>query len=170
MPPLWRTESFNSRKVLQWVARLGYWARGITYLAVGWLAILAVLSDTQTPTLKGAFTAIVEQPVGWLLLALLAGRLILHGVWRSIQAVLDLHGAGGGLKELTKRAGSLVSAALYAGLGLLAAADSVVLTLAAVSLHMLAMLATTGSVALLVYAGWAWRYCGVVGSISICCG
>ena len=85
------------------MARLGYWARGIAYLAVGWLAIMAVLSDTQPPTLKGAFTAIVEQPVGWLLLAVLAGGLILHGVWRSIQAVLDLHGAGGGLKGLTSK-------------------------------------------------------------------
>ena len=103
------------------MARLGYWARGIAYLAVGWLAILAVLSDTQPPTLKGAFTAIVEQPVGWFLLAVLAGGLTLHGVWRSIQAVLDLHGAGGGFKGLTKRAGPLVSATLYAGLGLLAA-------------------------------------------------
>ena len=102
---------------------MGYWARGVAYLAVGWLATLAAVNDTQPPTLKGAFTAIAEQqPVGWLLLAMLAGGLVLHGVWRLIQAVLDLHGEGGDFKGLAKRAGALVSAVLHAGLGLMAVA------------------------------------------------
>lgn len=110
------------QKVLQWLARLGYWARGMVYLALGWLATLAAWSNTQPPTLKRALVAIAEHPFGWLILAAIAGGLFGYATWCVVQAIVKGQGEGSRIKGLASRVGTLMSAVVHAGLGLIAAA------------------------------------------------
>ena len=107
---------------LWWLARLGYWARGAIYLAIGWLAVAAALTGTRPPSLRGALSTTTEQPLGLAAMLSIALGLFGYAFWRCIQAVLDLHGVGTDLKGLAKRAGMLISALLHTGIGMVAAA------------------------------------------------
>ena len=59
-------------------------------------------------------------PGGWVLVLTVALGLGALGGWRLMQALLDLKGCGWHAKGLFRRAGTLIEAALYAGLALLA--------------------------------------------------
>jgi hypothetical protein len=81
---------------LKWGARVGYVARGIVYLVVGVFAILAAAGSGEAEGTHGALRELLAQPLGGLLLGLVALGLLAFAGWRFAQAVgdLDRHGAG----------------------------------------------------------------------------
>ena len=93
-----------------WLARSGYAARGVVYLVVGGLAVLAALGGGQTTDSKGALRTILQQPFGEALLALVALGLVGYAIWRLVQATTDPDGHGADAKGLAIRGGLLVSA------------------------------------------------------------
>ncbi|MBD0329565.1 MAG: DUF1206 domain-containing protein [Thermoleophilia bacterium] len=97
-----------------WVARaarLGHLARGSLYAVVGALAILvAVGARRRAPDREGALRAVAEQPLGELLVALLALGFLGFAAWRISQAVFARRADDGSRPGLLKRAG-------YGGLG-----------------------------------------------------
>jgi len=96
---------------IAWLARSGYAARGVVYLIVGWLAVLAALGGGgRTTDSEGALLTILQQPFGAILLALVALGLVGYAAWRLVQASLDPDGHGTGAKGLAIRGGLLVSA------------------------------------------------------------
>ncbi len=104
-----------TREARPWVikiARLGYAARGIVYVVVGWLAIQAALGarnpnvDTHT-----ALAAIISQPFGRVLLGLVAAGLACYGIWRVVQTIMNPEHGG-----FIKRVGYVISALSYWGL------------------------------------------------------
>jgi hypothetical protein len=110
------------------LARLGYGARGLVYLIVGWVALSAA-RDLRGPTdTTGALREILDQPFGKAALAVVAVGLVGHALWRLAQAALDLDGHGSGAKGIAVRGGLLVSAAIHVGLAAFAAALALDLT------------------------------------------
>ncbi|SHI66988.1 protein of unknown function [Roseomonas rosea] len=109
------------RKGLEWLARLGYAARGLVSLLVGLIALLAATSGGgEVAGSKGALQAIPSQPWGGALLLVVALGLFGFALWRAIQSLTDADGLGTGWRGLGPRIGQLVSAIIYVGLGLFA--------------------------------------------------
>ena len=93
-----------------WLARSGYAARGVVYLIVGWLAVLAALGTGQATDSKGALLKILQQPFGEVLLGLVALGLLGYALWRLVQAWYDPDGHGNDAKAMAIRGGLVVSA------------------------------------------------------------
>jgi hypothetical protein len=103
---------------LELLARLGYAARGLVSLLIGSLALLAAAGQGGGATgSKGALQALFSQRWGTALLVLVALGLFGFALWRTLQSILDADGLGGSWRAIAARAGQLVSAAVYVGLG-----------------------------------------------------
>ncbi len=101
----------------QWItllARLGYAAKGIVYLIIGWLAVLvAIGAGGKTTDQRGALQAINAEPFGKFLLAVLIVGLIGFGIWCFLQAWFDTEGKGSDIKGIIGRLGYVVTGVSY---------------------------------------------------------
>jgi hypothetical protein len=96
-------------------ARMGYIARGVIYLVIGGLALLAAFGQGgRTTDSKGALLTIMNQPFGSVLLGLLIIGLLGYTCWRLIQSLRDVDHHGTSAKGLAIRAGLLISAVTHA--------------------------------------------------------
>lgn len=86
-------------------ARIGFFARGIVYLLLGYFALTSAGGEGATSVLQ----AIEEMPAGAILLSLMAAGLAGYGVFRLVSAALDLDNDGGDAWGKAKRAGHAVS-------------------------------------------------------------
>ncbi|ADG08570.1 DUF1206 domain-containing protein [Caulobacter segnis] len=106
-------------RLLEWAARLGYAARGLVYLGLGTIALLA--AGDLTPQAKGA-TGVLETWAGWPMGLVLIGGvgcgLTGFAAWRAIQAVFDADHHGTSPKAWAIRAGQAISGLVYGGLAL----------------------------------------------------
>lgn len=94
---------------LEWTARLGYSARGVVYLIVGWLALVAAFGSGQTTDTRGGLRHLLQQPMGDVLLGIVAVGLVAYSAWRFVQAIWDADDHGTSAKGLGIRAGLLIS-------------------------------------------------------------
>lgn len=115
----------GAREAAPWVdrlARLGYAAKGIVYVVVGVLAVrTAAGAGGDVEGTGGALGAILAQPFGKVVLAVVALGLVGYVVWRLVQATLDPEGRGTNAEGVVKRIGFGLSAVAYAALALQAA-------------------------------------------------
>ena len=101
----------RARHIETW-ARLGYRARGVIYLIIGWLAL-----DSNRPLSAGeAVESVEKMPLGTLLLALLALGLFGYGLYRVVEGFFDLDGEGRDAKALIIRGANVFSGLAYWGL------------------------------------------------------
>ncbi|OJU10700.1 MAG: hypothetical protein BGN86_00905 [Caulobacterales bacterium 68-7] len=101
--------------LLELVSRIGFLARGVVYVSVGALALLAAFD--LTPHAGGAVSAMASWgrwPAGVALIWLTATGLVGFATWRFLQAVFDADGHGHALRGLVVRAGQAVSGAAHA--------------------------------------------------------
>lgn len=101
------------------LARLGHAAKGVVYFVVGLLATQAAFTTGGSTTdSSGALVAIVNQPFGKFLLALVGIGLLGYALWRSVQAIFDPEHSGeeADAKHIVQRIGYAFSAIAYAGL------------------------------------------------------
>lgn len=92
---------------LDWIAKLGFFARAIVYMLLGYIAL-----NTRSKADEGqnaVFDMLREMPAGKALLILVAIGLLAYGVFRLFTAFLDLDGKGGDWKGLMQRAGQFIS-------------------------------------------------------------
>ncbi|MGG5889801.1 DUF1206 domain-containing protein [Falsiroseomonas sp. HC035] len=110
-----------SRNRLEQLARLGYAARGAVSLIVGGLALLAAFGQGGEATgSKGALQALMAQPLGEILLVVVALGLFGFALWRACQAVLDADAEGRSAKALAVRGGRALASVTYVSLGIFA--------------------------------------------------
>jgi hypothetical protein len=100
------------------MARIGYAAKGFVYIAVGALAAMAAISagQSQAEGSRGALQSLRDEPMGAVLLGVVAIGLAAYVFWRLVQAVKDPDQHGTDFKGLVQRAGMILSAATHAGL------------------------------------------------------
>jgi len=109
------------RQAAPWVermARLGYGAKGIVSIVIGFLAFeAAFMGGGKTTNSQGALTTIFQQPFGQFLLAIVAIGLAGYALWRFVDAALDSEGNGSDAKGIVARITSVGNGIAY---GLLA--------------------------------------------------
>lgn len=111
----------NGSKAMEMTARVGYAARGIVYMLVGGLAVLAAIgSGGQTSGSRGALRTLLDEPFGQALLVAIALGLLAFALWREVEALSDADHRGTSGKGLAIRAAHVVSGAIYLGLAVYA--------------------------------------------------
>lgn len=104
----------TAAKPLTWMVRVGYVTRGTLFLIVGGLALLAAIgSGTRPPGVPDALQALLERPLGSLLLWLLAAGLLCFSGWRLLQAGLDADRHGDTPYGLMRRGSLAISGLIY---------------------------------------------------------
>lgn len=101
---------------ISWLARAGYASRGVVYLIIGGLGLLAAIDSGRPEGARGALESVLGQPFGHVLIGLMLVGLLGYVLWRLIQAITDTDDHGTSAKGLAVRAGLLASAATYATL------------------------------------------------------
>lgn len=97
------------------LARIGYAAKGVVYLIIGWLAVqLAIGAGGKATDQRGALQIIYQQPFGKFLLALAAIGLLGYAIWSFLQAWFDTEGKGSDMKGIIARLGYAVVGVSYA--------------------------------------------------------
>jgi len=115
----------GGRNTIERIARLGYGARGIVYIVVGALALLAAIGQGgRAGNSKDALRAVLGGPFGAVLVGLIALGLAGFALWRLVEGVTDADRRGTSAKGLAVRGAHLISAAIYLGLAVSAASLS----------------------------------------------
>jgi len=85
------------------LARFGYATKGLVYVVVGWLALLAAFgTGGATTDRKGVITAIFQEPFGKVLVAVVIFGLACYALWSFAQAAFDTEGDGSKPKGIAK--------------------------------------------------------------------
>ncbi|MBA3458607.1 MAG: DUF1206 domain-containing protein [Deltaproteobacteria bacterium] len=117
-------------KVAPWIekmARVGFAAKGVLYVTIGALAVMAALGQggsTSTDN-REAMSKIYDAPFGRALLGVMALGLAGYAVWRIIEGIRDPEHRGKDAKGIAIRTGQVVRGLLH--LALAGAAASLVL-------------------------------------------
>ena len=103
----------------EWLSRAGFVARGLIYGIVGLLALkLAIGQGGKTTNQQGALHTVAQQPLGEILLGLVAVGLGGYAIWRFVRAAVG-HGPEGRDSSFD-RVGAFASGVVYAGLCIVA--------------------------------------------------
>lgn len=112
----------SASRGLEWLARIGFVAKGLLYGTVGALAGCAGLGNSGgTTDSRGAMTILQQLPFGDLLLIGLAIGLVGYGIWRIVEGFTDPDGRGDDAKALALRASFVARGLLHLALAVSAA-------------------------------------------------
>ena len=103
------------------MGRIGIAAKGVVYVLVGVLALMAAFGQGgDTTGSKGALTSLVDEPFGEVALVLIGVGLLAYSLWRMVGAFRDTENEGSHAKGFAKRAAAFVIGLIYGSLGLYA--------------------------------------------------
>jgi hypothetical protein len=114
-----------ARKASPWIdrlARMGYVAKGVVYVVIGFLALreaLGIGGETTGPS--SAFRSIGSQPFGGIMVALLAAGLACYALWKLVQGIMDPDEKGSDAHGILRRVGYVGSGAIHGCLAFIAA-------------------------------------------------
>jgi hypothetical protein len=113
-----KAEELGDSAGLEALARVGLVAYGVVYLLIGWLALqLAWGGRSKSPDPSGAFRTLAEQPLGNVVLWLVAVGLVALGLWKASEVVWG-HRNLEGAKLVRERITSGFWTLIYIGLGI----------------------------------------------------
>ncbi|MGB3635858.1 MAG: DUF1206 domain-containing protein [Rubrobacteraceae bacterium] len=102
---------------VNWIARIGYVAKGTVYAAVGVLAGQAALgTGGKTTGTGGAIESIGEQTFGKAVLVLLALGLVCYALWKLVQGIMDPEEKGSDVQGIVRRVAYGGSALIHLGI------------------------------------------------------
>jgi hypothetical protein len=100
------------------LARVGYAAKGVVYLVIGALAVMAAMGARGSTTdSRGALSVIGDRPFGRVLLLVIGLGLIGYTLYALIAAAMDAEDRGSDAKGIALRLGMAGRGLLYGGLG-----------------------------------------------------
>jgi hypothetical protein len=107
----------GSQEWIKKLARFGFVAKGVIYVLLGIMAVMAAIGQgsTQQANRNGVAQLIFEQPFGRILAILLVIGVIGYVIWRFVEAIMDPQGAGSDKKGMVKRIGYFISGLIYTG-------------------------------------------------------
>ena len=121
LPRSWvnRAKRMDVSKAIELASRLGYAARGLVYLGLGSIVLLAALDLTpRAHGAKGLLRAWAGWPLGWVLISAIGLGLAGFAAWRFLQAAFDADRHGRSPKAWAVRVGQAFSGVVYGGLAL----------------------------------------------------
>src|SRR5215210_3880654 len=110
------TSGFRGRSGFQWVARVGYAARGVVFVIIGVFAGLAALGSGRSVGSTDALKKLMGGPQGEVLLGIVAAGLFCFALWRVMQSVFDADHLGQDGKGIRRRLGYGFGALFHFGL------------------------------------------------------
>ena len=103
------------------LARLGYAAKGLVYIVIGWLALMTAFSaGGQTTDPQGAITSIYLHPFGKVLLFIIFVGFVGYALWQFARAAFNPDGEGDAKKDGVRRIGYAVVGVSYLSFALAA--------------------------------------------------
>ena len=100
---------------MDWAVRAGLVAYGVVHLMLAWLAVQLAFGDkSENASNSGALHALAEQPLGAVLVWLIAIGKVLLVVWRLLEFAVGYQDEDDTTKRWRKRLAALGKAAIYA--------------------------------------------------------
>lgn len=99
--------TYSNRMTL--LARIGFAARGLVYILIGWFALDVALHGGETTDNQGALGTLAAGPLGHMLLAICALGFVGYAVWRLTEAIMDPENRSRTLKGKFERLGYVLS-------------------------------------------------------------
>lgn len=117
-----RQAAHDAAPWIERAARVGFAAKGLVYIILGFLAVRAAMGTGNTPEGSGAaFGVILQQPFGRFLLGFCAVGLLGYMLWRIIEGVEGASARGSEGKGLAGRIAAVFKGLVYGVLGVEAA-------------------------------------------------
>jgi hypothetical protein len=91
------------------VARIGFAARGLVYILIGWFALDVAVNGGQPMDNQGALGTLAGAPLGHVLLAICAIGFVGYAIWRLTEVITDPENRSRDMKGRFERAGYAVS-------------------------------------------------------------
>jgi hypothetical protein len=112
-----RQAAVQARPAIELLARAGYAAKGVVYLLIGGLALMAAAGYGGTTTgSRGALHTLLDKPYGVAMLALVAIGLAGYSLWCFVRAILDPERKGSDARGIAKRAWHFGKGVVHAAL------------------------------------------------------
>jgi hypothetical protein len=108
--------SATATPFIEHFARFGFAIKGVVYCIIGLLAALAPIGIGTRPTgTQGALRTLLQQPVGSLLMAIIAAGMGCFGVFQLLRAIEDPDRAGRDARGIARRIGWAWNALVHFG-------------------------------------------------------
>jgi hypothetical protein len=104
-------------RAFEWLARIGYIARGTVFVVLGTLVMLAALGSLRrSPDPKDVLQTLLSNAVGEFIVSAISVGLLSFAVWRIVQALFDADNSGSDAKGVMRRALYFIQGLFYVAL------------------------------------------------------